>query len=189
MARRVLPPRIWQKQVSAIADGPMCEVRTLSPAERQRFLTMVAAGASMHAASAAIPVPFLVIGRLLVADEQFAADLEAAKRLRTMALEETLIDQATVGVDEPVVYQGAITASHKKLVTSNPTLLAILKANDPGRWKERSEVTHKGEVEEVPDRITNASDRDKILAALAKRAAERAGERAGEPNGENEDLL
>jgi len=165
--------------------------------ERQLFLERIARGASMHAAASEIGLPFVTFGRLLVSDETFAIDLEAARTLRNMALEEIMIQQATVGVDEVLTHQGRVSYEYegdyeldpngdwkpvqgavrvpitvKKLVTSNPTLLAILKANYPDKYRERSEVINRlGEA--APERITSQDDREKLIALLTKRALKR----------------
>lgn len=197
MTRSVLPRKVWEQNMTGQLDGPYCELVELSEDQRQRYLGAVAAGASMHAAASALGIPFLAVGRLIAADETFAKDLDVAKQLRLMALEEILIDQASVGIDEPLTYQGSITHEYtewgepdefglragveesrrpvtiKKLVTSNPTLLAILKANDREKWKDRSEVQHTPIAAELPARIHSESDREKLIAALERRVAER----------------
>ncbi|MGE0367076.1 MAG: hypothetical protein AB7Q00_15210 [Phycisphaerales bacterium] len=197
MARHILPRAAWERNITGTADS---EVTTLTEQQRQQYLVAVASGASMHAAASALKVPYLVIGRLVTTDEGFAADLEIAKRLRLNALEETLIEQATVGIDEQLTHQGRPTFEYteyveeedeltglveripvedsrryhtiKKLVTSNPSLLAILKANDR-KWVDRSEVTTIQADLDTPDRITGPTDREKIIKALEARAKAR----------------
>lgn len=196
MTRTVLPKAAWERNMTGVEDGPLCALRELSPEETQQYLAAIATGASMHAAARALGIPYLAIGRRLAVDEVFAADLAVAKQMRLMALEEILIEQATVGVDEQLVHQGHKTYEYtewtepdefglregvlesrvpstvKKLQTSNPTLLAILKANDRQKWMERSEVLNTT-PSDLPARIYNEGDREKLLGALRTRAAAR----------------
>jgi hypothetical protein len=187
MPKHVIPPD------SRITVGPFSEVVTLDRGQRQQFLSMIAEGASMHHACRELKVPLLAVGRALGSDEEFAADFEVAKTLRNMALENVLIEQSTVGIDEVLTHQGRISYEYtgeyeldengevvpgaertpvtvKKLVTSNASLLAILKANYPDKYRERSEViTREGAL--APERITSDDDRSKLIALLRKRAA------------------
>jgi hypothetical protein len=206
MARSVVPPHL--RNAAGVADGPYCEVHTPSLVQRQEFLSRIARGASMHAAASEVGLPFLAFGRLLVADETFASDLEAARVLRNMALEEIAIEQSTVGIDEVLTHQGRVSYEYegdyeldesgewrpmpgsrrvpvtvKKLVTSNPSLLAILRANYPDKYRERSEVITR-DGDKGPARITNQDDRTKLIALLKARASQR--KQLPDPN---EDLL
>lgn len=200
MSRTVVPAHL-RNAADHVLDGPYCEVFTLSTEQKQSFLARVATGASMHRAASEIGVPFLVIGRELTNSDTFAGDLDAARLLRNMALEEIAVEQSTVGVDEVQTHQGRIVYDYvgdyeldedgnwvpvsqdaerrpvttKRLVTSNPTLLAILKANSD-KYRERSELTlsdHTLDDNNVDAKITNQRDREKLLTLLRSRAKSR----------------
>lgn len=198
MARRVLPAEL--RNASGVLDGPYCEIVEPSKELKQEYCARIALGASMHAAASECGIPYLAFGRALIADPEFANNLEVAKQLRTHALEEILLEQSTVGIDEQLTYQGHPTmiadpetgelqpATVRKLVTSNPSLLALLKANYPEKFRDKQEIWHHGQGDEEADghgRITSDSDRDRLLRILSKRALERA---QSEDN-EDEDLL
>jgi hypothetical protein len=154
----------------------------------------------MQSAAKKLGVKYMAILRLIKADKQFETDIAIARQMRNLAAEEILFEQSTVGIDEVLVHQGAIQYEYplgyeldemgntkpgtvrvpvtvKKLVTSNPSLLAMLKANFPEKYRERSEVNVNqnpaSTVDAVPDRITSPADRAKMIAILNKRIAAR----------------
>lgn len=171
-----LPPEALEGVVVNVT-GVHSEVVWLDDQQRQRFLTLVAQGMSFVSASNEIGVPYMAIGRELVINEQFATDLEAAKELRKLALEEIAIEQSTVGVDEPLTYQGEVMTHEitgepvtvKKLVTGNSLLLALLKANSPDKFGDK--LTVNPGSKDVPSKITKNAERDKLLALLERREA------------------
>jgi hypothetical protein len=192
------------------AAGPFSALDVVSPADRNAYLELVATGASMQSAAKALGVKYMAILRLIKADPQFETDVQIARTMRNLAAEEIMFEQSTVGVDEVQVYQGHIMYEYpkgyelddngdakpgtervpvtvKKLVTSNPSLMFLLKASFPEKYRERSEVNvnsaskHTHDV--VPDRITSSDDRTKLIEVLQKRAAAR---RQPDPD---EDLL
>lgn len=177
-------PKHLRNAANSLADGPYCELFEPSREDRAAFLQRVAEGASFRQAATEVGLPYLAFGRLMVTDENFNLELEAAKILRAQALEEILLEQCTVGIQVPLTHQGKVTGHQiQSLVTNNPSLLALLKANNPEKFRERSEVVHRESDEPVPDRITTGSDRDRLLAALRQRAENR------QPAEDPEDLL
>lgn len=162
--------------------------------ERQQFLARVAGGMSQHEAARELGLSWLAFGKLLVNDESFAADLEVARTLRVMALEEIAVQQCTVGIDEPLTHQGRITYDYKegeyeldeggnvlpgatrtpvtvkKLVTNNAMLLALIKSRN-------AQFNDKSEVHVIPKQAQldprDASSRDKLLEAMERSIAER----------------
>jgi hypothetical protein len=191
MSRETIPKQLLAN-IAGVLDGPYCEVVEPTKEQKQLYCAHIAIGSSMHRAASEVGLPYLSFGRALVTDEKFSEDLDAARALRSFALEEILLDQSTVGVDAPLTYQGHVTMvpvedeltgeqtlqpmTIKKLITSNPSLVALLKANNPEKFRERSEVKHTmpGENDDIPERITNSGDREKIVALLARRARDRA---------------
>lgn len=75
-------------------------------------------------------------------DEAFAAKWQEALDEALDGLESELWRRGKEGVDKPVTYQGAITATYKEY--SDTLALAIMKAHRPDKWSERikSESTH-----------------------------------------------
>lgn len=166
--------------------APRCDLIDPTPEQKVMFLTKVAEGASMRVACRELGLPYAAITRALVVDADFAEQLQMAiKVLRPQALEEIAIELATVGIDKPLTYQGHVTMVEdeltgekvphtvKELVTSHSLLLALLKANAPDKFGDRSEIIHRP-GDKLPERITNQSDREKILAHLQKLAKSRA---------------
>jgi len=197
MRRGDLPQELREKTAQIV--GPYSEVVVLTREQKQHYLAKIATGAAMHAAAREIGVPYLAIGRMIATDEQFANDLDIAKdMLRPMALEEIAIEQATVGVDEVLTHQGRISYEYvgeymlgedgkwvpldetserrpvtvKKIVTSNPLLVALLKANNREKFTERTDINVRDNTS-APDKITSEGDRAKLIALLAKRARAR----------------
>lgn len=171
---RVVVPKVLRAPIV----GPYSDVPARLTRE-QCFIICekIAGGASVRAAAHEAGASFIQYARELVANEEFAADIELAKKLRVDALEEIALEQATVGIDEVLTHQGHISINErgepvtvKKLVTNNGLLLALLKANNREKFTERSEVITRTD-DDVPTRITSESDREKILAALRARAA------------------
>jgi hypothetical protein len=194
MTRDVIPDHM----VPAV--GPYSALDVISDQDRNAYLELVATGASMQSAAKKLGVKYMAILRLIKADKQFETDIAIARQMRNLAAEEILFEQSTVGIDEVLVHQGAIQYEYplgyeldemgntkpgtvrvpvtvKKLVTSNPSLLAMLKANFPEKYRERSEVNVNqnpaSTVDAVPDRITSPADRAKMIAILNKRIAAR----------------
>jgi hypothetical protein len=194
MTRDVIPDHM----VPAV--GPYSALDVISDQDRNAYLELVATGASMQSAAKKLGVKYMAILRLIKADKQFETDIAIARQMRNLAAEEILFEQSTVGIDEVLVHQGAIQYEYpqgyeldemgntkpntvrvpvtvKKLVTSNPSLLSILKANFPEKYRERSEVNVNQKpastVDAVPDRITSPADRAKMIAILNKRIAAR----------------
>jgi hypothetical protein len=182
------------------AVGPYSALDVISDQDRNAYLELVATGASMQSAAKKLGVKYMAILRLIKADKQFETDIAIARQMRNLAAEEILFEQSTVGIDEVLVHQGAIQYEYplgyeldemgntkpgtvrvpvtvKKLVTSNPSLLAMLKANFPEKYRERSEVNvnqkQTSTADAVPDRITSPADRAKMIAILNKRIAAR----------------
>jgi hypothetical protein len=194
MTRDVIPDHM----VPAV--GPYSALDVISDQDRNAYLELVATGASMQSAAKKLGVKYMAILRLIKADKQFETDIAIARQMRNLAAEEILFEQSTVGIDEVLVHQGAIQYEYpqgyeldemgntkpntvrvpvtvKKLVTSNPSLLSILKANFPEKYRERSEVNvnqkQTSTADAVPDRITSPADRAKMIAILNKRIAAR----------------
>jgi hypothetical protein len=194
MTRDVIPDHM----VPAV--GPYSALDVISDQDRNAFLELVATGAAMQSAAKKLGVKYMAILRLIKADKQFETDIAIARQMRNLAAEEILFEQSTVGIDEVLVHQGAIQYEYphgyeldemgntkpgtvrvpvtvKKLVTSNPSLLSILKANFPEKYRERSEVNvnqkQTSTADAVPDRITSPADRAKMIAILNKRIAAR----------------
>jgi hypothetical protein len=194
MTRDVIPDSMLP------AVGPYSALDVISDQDRNAYLELVATGASMQSAAKKLGVKYMAILRLIKADKQFETDIAIARQMRNLAAEEILFEQSTVGIDEVLVHQGAIQYEYplgyeldemgntkpgtvrvpvtvKKLVTSNPSLLAMLKANFPEKYRERSEVNVNqnpaSTVDAVPDRITSPADRAKMIAILNKRIAAR----------------
>jgi hypothetical protein len=194
MTRDVIPDSMLP------AVGPYSALDVISDQDRNAYLELVATGASMQSAAKKLGVKYMAILRLIKADKQFETDIAIARQMRNLAAEEILFEQSTVGIDEVLVHQGAIQYEYpqgyeldemgntkpntvrvpvtvKKLVTSNPSLLSILKANFPEKYRERSEVNvnqkQTSTADAVPDRITSPADRAKMIAILNKRIAAR----------------
>lgn len=151
-------PTTTTRFVSAVPE-PLTEL------QKNEYLERVALGRSLHGAAADMKLPYLLIVREQKHNPAFKEDLAIAMAVRGNALLEIALEQCTAGVDEPLTHQGRISYEYpngytlddtgnvtpetervpvtvKKLVTSNPMLLALLKALFPKQFAERVEVTN-----------------------------------------------
>jgi hypothetical protein len=180
--------------------GLFSEIITPTPAQKAKYLELVANGRSLHGAAKDIGVPVMSMARERQADEAFGNDLQIALAMRGGAMLEIALEQCTVGIDKALTYQGHVMYEYpegyeldengnakpgvqrvpvtvKELVTNNAMLLKLLAVTYPERFKDRSEVDVRGGTrtrDTVPDRITNDGDREKLIALLDKRARVRA---------------
>lgn len=73
----------------------------------------------------------------------FKAQWDEALGIGVWTLEEEAIRRAVKGVDEPVFYQGRSVGAVRKY--SDTLLIFLLKAHDPEKYRERIDMTSKGE--------------------------------------------
>jgi hypothetical protein len=191
----MLPP----KDVVPVV-GLFSEIIVPTHEQKNAYLERVAVGRSLHGAASDLGLPYMSVVRERRVDAAFESDVQLALAARAGALLEIALEQCTVGVDEVLTHQGRVSYEYpngyeldesgqpkpdtprvpvtvKKLVTSNATLIKLLTALYPEQFKERSEVSVQGGkrvIDAVPDRITNQTDREKLIALLSKRAASRA---------------
>lgn len=174
------------------ASGPFSPIIVPTREQKDAYLERVALGRSLHGAASDVGLPYMSFVRERKADKSFDDDVNIAVLARAGALLEIALEQCTVGVDEVLTHQGHISYEYpagyeldemgmvkpgtvrkpvtvKKLVTSNPMLLALLKALHPEQFKERVEVTTHAApktIEEEQQRTLEAVKRD--LVALLK---------------------
>lgn len=75
-------------------------------------------------------------------DEVFAAAFEECKHIGACTLEETAIDRAVNGWDEPVFHDGEECGTKRKY--SPALMIFLLKAHSPERYRERYDIQQSG---------------------------------------------
>ena len=122
-----------------------------------QFLSLVAAGMSQVKASEVVGANIKTFYRLRKSNEVFALAIEEALACRDLVIIEQSIEQATEGVINP---NGALT------FPSNPQLQMHVKAADPDRYRDRSEVIQRQGEDVKP--IRQPGDRERLLKLLHK---------------------
>ncbi len=144
----------------------------LTPEKRADFLRIYASGKSVEYAANEIGFSRTAIFNLIDRDEAFADAYERAQKRNTTALEDHLMKHAT----EPKT-PGNIIA-----------LFGLLKARNPGRWRENVKLEHSGTVAHAlaPDLLAAARERlekrDVIDADEKPTAANGSANGKGAPN-------
>jgi hypothetical protein len=77
-------------------------------------------------------------------DEKFALAFNEAKEEALENVEQEIHRRAIEGIDHPVIFQGEITDTYKEY--SDALLMFYAKALAPEKYKDNTEVSHKGEV-------------------------------------------
>ena len=100
-------------------------------------------------------------------DERYAQAFGVAKEQASQVLEDEARRRAVEGVREPVYYEGAV-CGHRQRYSDN-LLMFLLKANNPEKFRERSEATHQGGGEPIPvDMNLGAELLRKVIEAAGK---------------------
>lgn len=132
-------------------------VRPVTQEQCDQFLGLVAAGMSQIRACEIVGADTKTFYRLRKSNEVFALAFEEALACRDMVIIEQSIEQATEGVINP---NGALT------FPSNPQLQMHVKAADPDRYRDRSEVIQRQGEDVKP--IRQPGDRERLLKLLHK---------------------
>lgn len=137
----------------------------------EKYLNTLAETGRVKSSARAAGLDYRTIYFLRKDNALFALAEKEAREAGSEALENEAIEQATVGIEKGVWHQGVLVGT-ERVIPANPLLQFLLKAQNPARFMERSEVIGR-DGGKVPERITSDDDRAKIIAKLDQRAAAR----------------
>lgn len=146
--------------------------RSTSRTDRAKatFIDVLRQTCNVSEAARAAGIPRRTIHEWRKADPAFAAAWEEAAEEAADRLEREAWRRGVEGVDKPVTFQGAITATYKEY--SDRMLELLLKAHRPEKFKDRVATEHSGNLtvkdERSPDEIA-----EQIARKLAGIAAPR----------------
>lgn len=84
-------------------------------------------------------------------DPEYARDFAEAEQAAGEMLEREARRRAIEGVQEPIVYQGKVTAT--KLVYSDVLLMFLLKGAMPEKYRERQEIRGEINIRDITERL------------------------------------
>ena len=128
------------------AESLETRVESLFPAiqhaKKRAFLAAYAkCGTVTHAAEAA-GIDRSSHTHWMHSDPEYVQAFELAKQMAIESLEAEARRRATLGVDDPVFYQGEVVG-HRKVYSDN-LLMFLLKGAAPAKYRERAEITGAG---------------------------------------------
>ncbi len=117
----------------------------VTPAEFKRFLRCLAEYPSILDATKRAKISRTAMYKERDRNPEFAAAWDVARRQGNDVLEQVAVQRATVGVPEPIIYQGKIQKyKNGKTVyvprLSDILLIFLMKASDPARYRDVSTV-------------------------------------------------
>jgi len=127
----------------------MNPLSAFTPKSAAAFLDALSETASVTLAAAAAGVSRQTVYNWRKEHTDFAVAWLEALKLGTAALEDEAVRRAHEGVDEPVFYKGAIVGQVKKY--SDTLLIFLLKAHEPEKYREKSEINHTGDAFGIKD--------------------------------------
>jgi hypothetical protein len=119
-------------------------------------------GGNRKLACDAVGISYMTYLRATQNDPQFVELLEIADKQAGDMLEAEAYRRAYTGIDEPVYQQGELVGFKKNY--SDKLLLVLMKANNPGKYTEKSEVNYTGTIEH---KVINEA-KDSLLKSLGK---------------------
>ena len=121
---------------------------------RTLFLKKFAKTGLKKRSASAAGVTYETIRATALNDKVFAAQIEEARLIFVDLLEESAFKRAVTGLLRPIVQGGEIVTRVREF--SDPLLQTLLKANDPGKFRENSsvDVSITGGVLVVPSGMT-----------------------------------
>ena len=117
----------------------------LNPKQRA-FLEAYSSCGSLRLAAKAAHVARCNHYRWLKCDPKYAEAFEVARESAGQALEDEARRRAVEGVREPVYYEGDV-CGHRQRYSDN-LLMFLLKGINPEKYRERADVTHRGDKEQ-----------------------------------------
>jgi len=118
--------------------------KRLTP-KQQAFLEAFACGGSIRLAAESAKVSRRNHCRWLKCDPKYAEAFEVARESACQALEDEARRRAVEGVREPVYYEGEVCGHRQRY--SDVLLMFLLKGANPEKYRERADVTHRGDKE------------------------------------------
>lgn len=113
-----------------------------TPTREERFLSVLRMNCNVTEAAQAAGVGRRTVYEWREADSVFRAAWDEAEQEAADRLEREAWRRAVDGVDKPVTFQGAITATYKEY--SDRLIEVLLKAHRPDKYKDRVAAEHSG---------------------------------------------
>jgi hypothetical protein len=141
-----------------------------TPEKEERFIKLLESGHTAARAATMCRIHRRTAYLHREVNAWFRGAWDEAVKIRTEVLEEEAFRRAVKGVQEPVYHLGNVTGTVRKY--SDTLLIFLLKASDPGRYRDNMRIEHTG-AEGGPMEVKVDDARGKLIARFAAIAARR----------------